>query len=153
MKIYAQENKSLEEPTQTYARNSPIYRKDSERPNKDNGGIPIQKTISRWSRKTGKEELVYVPKGIGEAICDPRYKWPCEETIKIVFAESSFNPRAIHKNKDGSLDRGIWQINSRWHPEVSADCAFSIECSTGHAYKLYTHSGWNSWYGARKIGL
>jgi len=30
----------------------------------------------------------------------------------IALAESGGNPNALHKNKNGSVDRGLWQINS-----------------------------------------
>ncbi|MDD5708636.1 MAG: lytic transglycosylase domain-containing protein, partial [Kiritimatiellae bacterium] len=37
----------------------------------------------------------------------------------IAKAESDMNPRAIHRNTDGTDDIGIMQINSRWLPTLS----------------------------------
>lgn len=34
----------------------------------------------------------------------------------IAKVESNLNPKAIHKNKDGSYDIGLMQINSKWLP-------------------------------------
>jgi len=34
----------------------------------------------------------------------------------IAKVESKLNPSALHKNKDGSYDIGLMQINSRWLP-------------------------------------
>ncbi len=35
--------------------------------------------------------------------------------MTIAYVESNYNPGAINKNKDGSYDFGLMQINSRWH--------------------------------------
>lgn len=34
--------------------------------------------------------------------------------MAIAKVESGFNPRALNKNKNGTVDRGIMQINSVW---------------------------------------
>jgi len=34
--------------------------------------------------------------------------------VAIASVESGFNPRAINRNKNGSVDYGIMQINSHW---------------------------------------
>jgi murein DD-endopeptidase MepM/ murein hydrolase activator NlpD len=39
--------------------------------------------------------------------------------VAIAHAESSLVPDARNRNTDGSIDRGILQINDRWHAEVS----------------------------------
>lgn len=43
---------------------------------------------------------------------------------------------------DNGYDRGLWQINRRWHPGVSDACAYDVECSTRYAYRL-SNGGWN----------
>ncbi len=37
----------------------------------------------------------------------------------IAQHESAMNPRAINRNKDGSVDIGLMQINSRWLPSLA----------------------------------
>lgn len=54
----------------------------------------------------------------------------------VVLGESGGNSQAVNRNSDGSIDRGLWQINSRWHPDVSEAAAFSIQQSTDYAFTL-----------------
>ena len=37
----------------------------------------------------------------------------------IAKQESNFNPQAVNSNKNGSVDLGLMQINSRWLPELA----------------------------------
>ena len=36
----------------------------------------------------------------------------------------------------GSYDRGLWQINSKYHPEVTDSCAFRAQCNADAAYRI-----------------
>jgi len=36
----------------------------------------------------------------------------------------------------GSYDRGLWQINSKYHPEVTDSCAFRAQCNADAAYQI-----------------
>ena len=36
----------------------------------------------------------------------------------------------------GSRDRGVYQINSYFHPEVSDACAFGLACATQETYRI-----------------
>ena len=67
--------------------------------------------------------------------------------IAVAFAESSFNPNAVNTNTNGSVDRGLWQINDKAHPNVNATCAFAPVCAANAVYVI-TNSGtnWNAWY-------
>lgn len=56
--------------------------------------------------------------------------------VAIALAESSLNTSAQHRNTDGSIDRGLYQINTRWHPEVSDACAYDPVCATQAAYRI-----------------
>jgi len=42
------------------------------------------------------------------------YGVPYELLIAIAQVESNFNPRAINTNRNGTVDRGIMQINTSW---------------------------------------
>ena len=67
--------------------------------------------------------------------------------IKVATCESSLNPLAVNINKDGSKDRGIFQINNVYHPEVTDTQAFDPEFSTNffcNAFKSGNISWWDS---------
>lgn len=64
----------------------------------------------------------------------------------IALAESGGRPRAVHRDSDGSVDRGLWQINSvhgygaaSFDPVANAREAVAIEHSQGlTAWSTYT---------------
>jgi hypothetical protein len=65
----------------------------------------------------------------------------------IAMAESSGRVRAVGRNrKPRSIDRGLFQINSRWHLEVSNACAFDARCNAEAAYRI-SEGGrdWDQW--------
>jgi len=47
--------------------------------------------------------------------------------VAIAKCESSLNPAAVGKVNPG--DRGLFQINREYHPDVADSCAFDAECS------------------------
>jgi Lysozyme like domain/Ricin-type beta-trefoil lectin domain len=38
----------------------------------------------------------------------------------------------------GLYDRGLWQLNSKYHPDVSDACAFRAQCNADAAYEVST---------------
>jgi hypothetical protein len=89
-------------------------------------------TIEEVIKKIAKEELV-----------DP------DLAIKVAECESKLDSKAIHINKDGSMDRGLYQINSKYHPEVSDEQAFNPEYATRFFCKAFKE-GHLSWWNATK---
>jgi Lysozyme like domain len=66
--------------------------------------------------------------------------------VAIEWAEAGGDTEATHLNGDGSIDRGLWQINNRFHPEVSAAQAFDAHASTDAAYRLsFGGTVWTPW--------
>ena len=68
------------------------------------------------------------------------------------MAESSCNPSAVGSNgptsgcPSGSLDRGLWQINSCYHPEVNDSCAYDAQCNANGAYSISSGgANWTPW--------
>lgn len=50
--------------------------------------------------------------------------------LRVAKAESNFLVTAVHTNTDGSRDRGLFQINEKYHPEVTDAQAFDPYFST-----------------------
>jgi hypothetical protein len=71
--------------------------------------------------------------------------------LKLSFCESSNNVKAIHINKDGSKDRGAFQWNSKYQPQVSDECAYNLECSTKEVILKIRNGGLSAWVCSTKI--
>jgi hypothetical protein len=72
-----------------------------------------------------------------------------ELAVKVAKCESGLNPKAINTNTDGSRDRGLFQINEKYHPEVTDTQAFDVAFST----KFFCDAqkaGFISWWNASK---
>ena len=68
--------------------------------------------------------------------------------VAVAKAESGFRPTItnIAGNAHG-IDRGLWQINSYWHPEISATCALSASCNArGMAAISSKGTKWSPWW-------
>ncbi len=72
--------------------------------------------------------------------------------VAVGMAESSCEPKARGRNgptggcPNGSVDRGLWQLNSCYHSEVSKHCAFKADCNA-RATKRISDKGrdWTPW--------
>jgi hypothetical protein len=72
--------------------------------------------------------------------------------VAVGLAESGGNPHARHRNPPtpgcpgGSVDRGGWQLNSCYHPEVGDACADDLGCAAHAAYRIsQAGSDWTPW--------
>lgn len=66
-----------------------------------------------------------------------------EELMPVILCESGFNPEARNVNKSGTIDKGLFQFNSRWIPEGYA--AESIDRQIEVATKIYESNGLADW--------
>lgn len=65
-----------------------------------------------------------------------RYRFPDRRTaIAVILGESGGDPSAINR-EPGNIDRGLWQISSKWHPNFSDAAAFDVNRSTQYAFQL-----------------
>ena len=96
-----------------------------------------------------KVETVYTgyqPKNeIEELICQEKYKWDCHIMSAIAMAESGQNCLADNTgtNRNGTVDRGIFQINSihKFDTSMLFDCEYNIEAG----YKIWLSQGYKAW--------
>jgi len=52
---------------------------------------------------------------IETVICNPKWDWDCEEALRVAWCESWHRPRSVSSpNRDGTIDRGIFQVNDVW---------------------------------------
>lgn len=66
--------------------------------------------------------------------------------VAVGIAESGGRTDAVGVNSDGSRDRGVWQINSRWHAEVSDAQAFDPASCAAAAYTISSGgTNWRPW--------
>jgi peptidoglycan hydrolase-like protein with peptidoglycan-binding domain len=68
--------------------------------------------------------------------------------VAVAKAESGWDPKARAVNTDArhSVDRGLWQINSFWHPEVSDDDAFDPAGCARAAFAISDRGrNWKPW--------
>ena len=74
---------------------------------------------------------------------------PYETLERIVWCESRYNQGAVNtKNKNGTQDYGMWQINSLHIPkaqELGLDVINSVEDNTTYAIRLLKESGTRPW--------
>jgi hypothetical protein len=66
--------------------------------------------------------------------------------VAVAMAESRCDPAAQGVNPGHSIDRGLWQINDYYHPDVSDTCAYDPLCNARAAYRI-SDSGtdWTPW--------
>ncbi|WP_163508214.1 lytic transglycosylase domain-containing protein [Fodinicola acaciae] len=66
--------------------------------------------------------------------------------VAVALAESGGWTRAVLLNTDCTRDRGLWQINSYWHPEVTDAMAFDPAKNAAAAYRISGQgSAWTQW--------
>lgn len=56
--------------------------------------------------------------------------------VAIAQAESGLATDARNVNNDGSIDRGVLQINNKWHPEVSDAQAYAPQSAFQAGYRI-----------------
>lgn len=66
-------------------------------------------------------------------------------SVAVAEAESAGWTQAELIDTDCSIDRGLWQINSYWHSEVSDSCAFTPSCNAQATHTIWANGGWTQW--------
>jgi len=76
-----------------------------------------------------------------------RYDIPISLLFSIVSVESSFNPPALNKNRNGTLDYGLMSLNSRTFTGYSKEQLYEIEMNLklGCEYLLMLKNKYRTW--------
>lgn len=69
--------------------------------------------------------------------------------VRVAKCESGLNPAAKNKNLNRTIDRGLFQWNDKWHPEITDVCAFDVECSTVAFCKAVKNKNLHWWNATR----
>ena len=97
--------------------------------------------IKKYQKYLNKDQLE-----VAQRIWDlaGEFKWKTY-LIRLAYCESRLNPRCQNSNGKYGLDRGLFEINSFYHPEVSDECAYSINCSTKWTIKRIEDGQQKEW--------
>lgn len=62
--------------------------------------------------------------------------------VAVAYAESGGDPSAVNRNRNGSVDSGLWQINS-----VHGFSGLKDSRANAHAaFHVWELQGWSAWY-------
>jgi hypothetical protein len=116
--------------------------------------LKINKPIEIRKREIEIKQVIKEVKNLPEPkttlekyICDKFGVADCKIAIAVAKAESGLGETKYHVNKDGSIDIGIFQINSvHWSkpgcsPKELFDAYKNVDC----AYKIWEKQGWTPW--------
>lgn len=117
--------------------------------------VSLHKPVSIVKRKVMEErvyelggEIVTFDSPIEEYICE-KFGKDCIQAISLAHAESNMRVDAWNANENGTLDVGIFQVNSiHWNKEgcsfadltvaeKNVDCAFTIYTNDGNCFKSW----------------
>ena len=79
--------------------------------------------------------------------------------VSVALAESGGNTAAHATNHDTwrSVDRGLFQINNHWHPEVTDAQAYDPASASAAAYRISKAgkdwSAWSTWNNGKALAL
>lgn len=102
-------------------------------------GANLREKVTNMLTQYAARNAVFEPVDVQRGLCTIQY-------------ESGWNPSATNKNTNGSIDRGLWQINSihnkaTWWPN-DVNVLFNAEYNTRAALCIWTAAGsYNPWYG------
>lgn len=111
------------------------------------GTAMIESLINKENNET--EEV----KGVTEAIIK---KIAIEEgvdpdlAVRVAKCESNLNWKAINVNQSGSKDRGLFQINDQYHPEVTDEEALNPITATQFFCKAFKEGNLSWWNASKK---
>lgn len=142
IKVYTTLAQLLAKPMPKLAIHKKSVPKPASKPSLSVSGMPVQENANVVQDGGG-----YMPLYLSASA---EYGVPVNLLIAQDLQESGLNPQAQHTDTNGSVDRGIAQINSAANPQVTPseafDPAFAIPWQARHLRRLYNMYG--SWVNA-----
>jgi hypothetical protein len=109
----------------------------------------IQDPVSEYYRNPEYQEWVInfftgicSSREIAQAILaySDEYHVPTALSFALSWEESKFNPRAVNRyNRDGSVDRGLFQLNNRSFPDLDLSSFFDIAVNARYGISHLRH--------------
>lgn len=75
---------------------------------------------------------------------------PFDIALRVARCESGLRPQALNVNTTGSRDRGIYQINDKYHPDVTDAQAFDPEFAANWFCTAYLNGKLDAYWSASK---
>lgn len=72
------------------------------------------------------------------------FQW-IDYLVRLAHCESRLDPYALNNNGQYGIDRGLFQINNKYHPEVNNSCAFDIRCATEWTMEMINNGEQHQW--------
>ena len=72
-----------------------------------------------------------------------------ELAVRVAKCESNLNPKAKRNVPPYGVDRGLYQWNSFFHPEISDSCAYDPICASEMFCKAVKEGHLNWWYASK----
>jgi len=103
---------------------------------------PIEQEIERVFGQYAPRAIKILTQGVKGTMC------PSGEN-------NSLNSKARYVNKDGSVDRGLFQISSKYHPGVSDACAYDYKCNINYAHRMFLrdNKSFKRWTCGKVLGI
>lgn len=108
--------------------------------------VGIQTDLNKLKQQEAMNELI--TRIANEYLINP------VKAIKVAVNESGLNPNAKNTKGNypaGSVDRGLYQINSYWHAEITDEQAYDPEFSTRFFCQMVNKGRVREWMGAKGV--
>ena len=101
-----------------------------------------QKAVTEQSEDDNRYSNVEAE--IREIAGEENFQWT-DYLVRLADCESTLNPTARNDNGYYGVDRGVFQINDYFHPEVSTECADNVECATKWTIDMINSGQQHQW--------